>query len=241
MHHILEVISFCAEACHIAQRSGAGRIELCDNPGEGGTTPSAGRIRHARETLQIPLFPIIRPRGGDFLYSEEEFEIMLQDVKTAKELGCDGVVLGILRTDGSIDRDRTSRLVDAAYPMDVTFHRAFDRVMDPMKALEDVVSTGCTRILTSGLKPTASEALDTIRRLHMAADGRIVVMPGSGVRSGNIREIVEATGVSELHCSAGTRAPSRMSYVSEDMRETLDHIVPDAAEIERMVSVLSGL
>ena len=238
---LLEIIAYCAEACAIAQSNGAGRVELCDNPHDGGTTPSHGRIRQARGVLDIPLFPIIRPRGGDFLYSDEEFRIMEHDILQCMSLGCDGVVLGILLPDGTIDRDRTARLVEAAYPMDVTFHRAFDRVKDPMQSLEDVISTGCTRILTSGLRPTVSEGIDTIRELHKAADGRIVIMPGSGVRPDNIREIAAKSGVTEIHSSAAGRKGSAMEFVNPSMGESLDHTVPDAHALRRMRSILDEL
>jgi copper homeostasis protein len=241
MSILLEIIAYCAEACEIAQTNGADRVELCDNPHDGGTTPSHGRIRQARGMLDIPLFPIIRPRGGDFLYSDEEFLIMEHDILQCKALGCDGVVIGLLRPDGTIDRERTARLVEAAYPMDVTFHRAFDRVKDPMQSLEDVISTGCTRILTSGLRPTVSEGVETIRRLQQAAKGRIVIMPGSGVRPDNIREIAEKTGVAEIHSSAAAKRGSAMEFVNPSISESLDHTVPDADAVKRMRSILDDL
>lgn len=238
---LLEIIAYCVEACEIAEANGAGRIELCDNPHDGGTTPSHGRIKQARRFLDIPLFPIIRPRGGDFLYSPDEFLIMEHDILQCKELGCDGVVLGLLRADGTVDKERTAELVEAAYPMEVTFHRAFDRVNDPMIALEDVISTGCSRILTSGLKPTVSEGLETIARLQAAADGRIVIMPGSGVRPANILEIVAATGVTEIHSSAAAVRNSAMGYVNPMMKESLSHVIPDATAIRSMASILREL
>jgi copper homeostasis protein len=235
---LLEIIAYSAEALEIAESNGADRIELCDNPHDGGTTPSHGRIRQARRFLDIPLFPIIRPRGGDFLYSNEEFRIMEHDILQCKDLGCDGVVLGLLRADGTIDRERTSALVEAAYPMDVTFHRAFDRVNDPMQALQDVISTGCSRILTSGLRPTVSEGLETITRLQSAADGRIVIMPGSGVRPDNILEIVRATGVTEIHSSASVLRPSAMEYLNPLMKESMHRVLPDADSVRRMTEIL---
>lgn len=241
MRVLLEIIAYCAEACETAESNGADRIELCDNPHDGGTTPSHGRIRQARRYLDIPLFPIIRPRGGDFLYSNEEFRIMEHDILQCRELGCDGVVLGMLRADGSVDRERTSKLVEAAYPMEVTFHRAFDRVKEPMQALEDVISTGCTRILTSGLAPTVSEGIETIRRLQQAADGRIVIMPGSGVRADNIRDIVEATGVTEIHSSASTARDSAMEYLNPLMSEKPTHVLPDGSAVRRMADILRGI
>ena len=155
----LEVIGFTIESCLIAQAAGAHRIELCDNPSEGGTTPSYGFIKTARENLSIELYPIIRPRGGDFLYSEIEFELMKADIQICKNLGCDGVVIGMLNSDGTVDKQRCKQLVDIAQPMGVSFHRAFDRTKDPFKALEDIISIGCERILTSGQKSVATDGV----------------------------------------------------------------------------------
>ncbi len=178
----LEVIAFNLESCLIAERAGAHRIELCDNPGDGGTTASYGMIRMAREKTGIQLFPIIRPRGGDFLYCRHEFEMMKKDIRLCRETGCEGVVIGMLHSDGTVDKIRCSSLVDLAYPMGVTFHRAFDRVYDPYEALEDVIDIGCERILTSGGQPLAMDGAFTIAQLVKQSDNRISIMPGSGVR-----------------------------------------------------------
>jgi copper homeostasis protein len=234
----LEVIAFHIGSCAVAERSGADRIELCDNPAEGGTTPSYGMIRTARERTSIQLYPIIRPRGGDFLYTDEEFRVMLQDVKLCRELGCDGVVTGLLNPDGSIDHERTSRLTEAAYPMGVTFHRAFDRVSDHLSALEDVIRCGCERILTSGRKPTAEEGIVTLRELVEQAAGRLIIMPGSGVRSGNLAAIAAGTGATEFHASARTFIPSLMQYHNASMGESLQQVSLDETEVRRMKQVL---
>jgi copper homeostasis protein len=154
---IIEIATSDFTSSLAAYKGGADRIELCDNLAEGGTTQSKAVIKHCRQKLDIQLFPIIRPRGGDFLYTDGEFEIMYNDIELCKELNCDGVVIGLLKTDGSIDVERTSRLVNLAYPMEVTFHRAFDRCRDPFEALEQLIQIGCSRILTSGQKPTAPE------------------------------------------------------------------------------------
>src|SRR6187397_3166229 len=182
----LEVIAFNIASCLIAEKAGAHRIELCDNSGEGGTTPSYGLIKLAREKTSLQLYPIIRPRGGDFLYTDEEFTVMMNDVKLCRDLGCDGVVIGLLNEDGTIDTERTKRLIEAAYPLGVTFHRAFDRVYDHRKALEDVIRCGCERILTSGLQPTVTDGVETLKALVDQADERIIIMPGSGIRSTNL-------------------------------------------------------
>jgi copper homeostasis protein len=237
----LEVIAFNIESCLTAQQSGANRIELCDNPGEGGTTPSAGMISRARDLTAIHLYPIIRPRGGDFLYSDDEFRIMLHDVKLCNAIGTDGVVIGLLNADGSVDKERTKHLVEAAYPMGVTFHRAFDRVKDPVQSLEDVIACGCERILTSGLRPGVTEGMDHLRQLVEWADNRIIIMPGSGLRASNLKEIATATGAKEFHSSARLTIPSAMEYINEGMREELTQTALDGNEVRNMRNILDGL
>ena len=231
MRYTLEVIAFNIEACAIAQENGADRIELCANPAEGGTTPSYGLILAAKQRCSIPVFVMIRPRGGDFLYSDEEFLIMRADIIQCRDHGCDGVALGLLNADGTVDRKRTKELVHLAYPMEVTFHRAFDRVKDPVQSLEDVISCGCTRILTSGLKTTAIEGAGLINKLVEKADERIIIMPGSGVRSGNIDALIKQTGAIEFHTSAGVLKNSEMGYVNEEMQENLEIYLPEGNEI----------
>ena len=241
MNFKLEVIAFNIESCKLAQQSGAYRIELCDNPSEGGTTPSIGMIKAAREKVDIELFPIIRPRGGDFLYSDDEFEIMKEDILQCKKIGCDGVVIGLLNADGNVDKIRTSQLVNLAYPMSVTFHRAFDRANDPFKAMEDIIECGCERILTSGQQPTASEGIELITSLIKQADERIIIMPGSGLRSDNIISIAQQSGAIEFHSSARTTTNSNMNYNNPTMKEQLKTTVLDAAEVSKMATLLSGL
>lgn len=241
MNFQLEIIGFSIEACITAQSAGAHRIELCDNPGEGGTTPSYGFIKAAREKLQIELYPIIRPRGGDFFYSEDDFEIMKTDVKVCKELGCDGVVIGILNTDGTIDKKRCRELVQFAYPMGVTFHRAFDRVADAAQAMEDVIDIGCERILTAGLLPNALDGATTIAQLIEQANGRIIIMPGSGVRADNIAAIAQKTGATEFHSSAKILIKSKMEFNSIPMNEKLQLVTVDAAEIKNMIESLINI
>lgn len=216
-----------------AMKGGADRIELCTGLSEGGLTPSFGLIRQCREKLGIAAFPIIRPRSGDFLYTKDEFEIMLQDIRLSKQLGCEGIVTGLLLSDGSIDVERTERVVAEAYPMDVTFHRAFDRCRDPFEALEVLCEAGCTRILTSGQQPKAMEALDLLRQLVVAAGDRIIIMPGSGVNPANIREIREKSGASEFHASLRSTAPSAMEFVRPVF--VPEHDYANAAVSEEMV------
>lgn len=218
----LEICANSVTSALAAQNGGADRIELCDNMSEGGTTPSYAAIAKARELLNIQLYPIIRPRGGDFLYTELEFELMWKDIQICKQLECDGVVIGLLNEDGSIDKKRTKWLVEIAWPMGVTFHRAFDRCADPFAAMEDIIETGCERILTSGQRPTAMEGADVISQLVKMADGRIAIMPGSGVREHNIAELVQKTRASEYHSTAKTTMPGLMKYVNEWIPEKMD-------------------
>lgn len=241
MNFKLEVIAFNIESCVLAQQSGAHRIELCDNPGEGGTTPSIGMIKAARQKVSIELFPIIRPRGGDFLYSDDEFDIMKEDILQCKKIGCDGVVIGLLHADGSIDKTRTSQLVNLAYPMSVTFHRAFDRADDPFKAMEDIIESGCERILTSGQQPTALEGIELITALIRQADERIIIMPGSGLRSDNITSIAKQSGAVEFHSSARMTIDSKMSFNIPTMKEQLKTVVLDATEVSKMATLLFSL
>lgn len=238
---VLEICAFNLPATLAAQDAGADRIELCAGPEEGGVTPSAGLIRMAREKLQIPVYPIIRPREGDFLYSEEEFRIMLRDVALCRGLGCDGVVIGMLLADGRVDEARCGRLVETAYPMGVTFHRAFDRVADPFVALERIIAIGCERILTSGQRPVAMEGAELLRELVRAADERIVIMPGSGVRAANVAELAARTGALEFHTSARVAQASAMEFVNAAMREDLSKVMPSEEEIRRIREIISAL
>ncbi len=241
MNFILETIAFNIDSCSKAQTAGAQRIELCDNPGEGGTTPSSGFIKVAREKLHIQLYPIIRPRGGDFVYSNEEFEIIKADIKICKNLDCDGVVIGMLNDDATIDKVRCSQLVNLAYPMSVTFHRAFDRVVHMEKALEDVIEIGCERILTSGLFPTAMEGIDNLKKLISLANERIIIMPGSGVRASNIAEIALQTNAVEFHSSARKMMNTDMKVFNETMKENLQTVGVDEQEIKMMIDKLYSI
>jgi copper homeostasis protein len=237
----LEVIAFNIQSCITIEQCGAHRIELCDNPGDGGTTGSYGFIKEAREKTKIDLYPIIRPRAGDFLYSNDEFEIMKADVKFCKEIGCDGVVIGMLNADGTVDKKRCSQLVNIAYPMGVTFHRAFDRTNDSAQALEDIIEIGCERILTSGLKQNVMDGLDTIAGLVKQAAERIVIMPGSGVRSKNITQITQKTAAVEFHTSARMLVKSKMEYNPPSMNENLLAVSVDEEEIKLTLKALQSL
>ena len=213
MEKRIEICANSAQSALMAQKGGAYRVELCAGIPEGGTTPSAGEICVARALLkETRLNVIIRPRGGDFLYSELEQEIMLRDIELCRSIGVDGVVIGCLTADGDVDMQAMKRLMAAADGLDVTFHRAFDMCRNPEKALEDIISLGCNRVLTSGQAPTALAGIDMLAKLVGQADGRIIIMPGCGVRPDNIRRIADATGATEFHSSARSSIDSGMLY-----------------------------
>jgi copper homeostasis protein len=208
-----EICLDSAESCIKAQEGGANRVELCSALMEGGLTPSFGMIKEARKVLTTTkLFVIIRPRGGDFCYSDLEFQAMAHDVTMAKELGADGIVVGILKPDGSVDVGRTGQLVELARPLPVTFHRAFDMANNPFEALEAVISMGCERILTSGQEPSCLEGADLLAELIKRAGDRIIIMPGGGVRERNIKKIRSLTGAKEFHFTAFEATESLMSF-----------------------------
>ncbi|GAB2522096.1 copper homeostasis protein CutC [Spirosoma aerophilum] len=208
---LIEVCAYSLNSCLVAQQAGAGRIELCGGLAEGGTTPSAGLIQLARQHLSIPLYVMIRPRGGDFLYSENELAVMKADIQLAKALGADGLVFGLLQPDGTVDEGLTRQLVDLANPLPVTFHRAFDMTSNPLEALEAVIRSGAVRILTSGQQQTAEKGLDTLRQLAQAAAGRIEIMAGAGVNAQNAQRFIDA-GVNALHLSGGQKEDSGMNF-----------------------------
>ena len=219
---LLEISVESVEAATAAERGGADRIELCSNLREGGTTPSAELRRVARARLRVPIFIMVRPRAGDFVYSESEFEEMTQEIAAAKECEMDGVVLGLLDAQGSVDVGRTRQLVELARPLPVTFHRAFDETRDLQVALEAVISAGATRLLTSGGKPSAPEALEPLAELVEKAGKRIVVMPGSGIHADNIKEVVKKTGAREYHAglsSVVARPAENLQAFEEAVRQ----------------------
>ena len=195
-----------------AAKAGADRVELCANLPEGGTTPSAGMIHRVRAVFPGALMVIIRPRGYDFLYSDEEMEVMLHDIQVARAAGADGVVIGCLLADGRVDVARCRKLIDAAGPMDVTFHRAFDMSFDLGEALEEIAGLGIRRILSSGGQPDVASGILNLTRLVELARGRVSIMPGGGVTEENIAQIVQATGATEVHLSARETVRGGMVY-----------------------------
>jgi copper homeostasis protein len=212
---ILEICADSAESALAAERGGALRIELCSNLLEGGITPSSGLISTVRSKVGIEVCVMIRPRGGDFCYSAEEFETMEQDVLTAKQLGADGIVFGILHEDGEVDVARTRHLISIARPLKATFHRAFDMSRELSRSLAEIIKAGADRVLTSGGEQNVQDGIPAIAKLVHAAKQRIVVMAGGGVTESNAHSVIEATGVREIHASVRAHVPSPMRYRNE--------------------------
>ena len=247
MDYKVEICANSVASCVEAQKGGAYRVELCAGIPEGGTTPSYGEIVVARKLLNIKLNVIIRPRGGDFLYSDVEHQTMLHDIEIAKKLGVDGVVFGCLTTDGEVDMERNKELVEAAKGINITFHRAFDMCKDPLKSLELIISLGFDTLLTSGQQPTAIEGVSLLKQLVDVANNRIVIMPGSGVNEDNIAVIAEQTGAKEFHFSARESVESQMQYrnLALKMGGTVVSIdeyaqnITNAEKVQRTINKLS--
>ncbi|MDX2250388.1 MAG: copper homeostasis protein CutC [Bacteroidia bacterium] len=228
---ILEICIDSLVSALAAEKGGAHRVELCDNLIEGGTTPSLGMVERCKKVVSLGIMVMIRPRGGDFLYDEAEFEVMKQDIAHAKNAGVQGVVFGILHADGRIDKDRVAELIRLARPLEVTFHRAFDMTPDPFEALDDLMELGVDRLLTSGQEAEAFQGIDLIARLVKYAGDKIIIMPGGGVNEKNVREIIRSTGASECHTTAKTKIGSAMIY--QNPRVYMGS--PGSAEYERWV------
>ena len=208
----MEICVDSIESALAAEKGGAHRIELCDNLMAGGTTPSIGMLQLIRRHINIDINFIVRPRSGDFCYSDFEFQVMKKDIEMAKEYGANGIVVGILKPDGEVDVDRMKEIIEISKPLKVTFHRAFDMTKDPLKSLETLISLGVERILTSGQESNAFEGVDLIKELVHRAGDRIIIMPGAGINELNIEEIINKTGVKEVHMSAKKRVESIMEY-----------------------------
>lgn len=222
----LEVCVDSVASAIAAEQGGADRIELCSALSEDGITPSLGLIRTVRKHVQLAVNILLRPRGGDFVYDEDEFAVMREDLRAAKQAGCDGIVLGILTADGCVDCVRTRRLIEEAAPLPVTFHRAIDMVTDQSRALEDVIACGATRLLSSGGKPTALEGVEQLARMHSQSNGRLQMMAGGGVRENNLREIVSIAHITALHTSlirsASTTFETRAQAIPSMPRSIVD-------------------
>jgi copper homeostasis protein len=233
---ILEVCAFNIQSCIVAEKVGAARVELCDNPVEGGTTPSHGTIQRTRERINIELYPIIRPRTGNSWYDEDEFAIMKKDILLCKELGCDGISTGAQLQNGEIDTERMKRMVEWAYPMGVTCHRVFDRTPDPFKALEEIIACGCERILTSGQQSAAPDATEMLARLVQQANGRIIIMPGAGIRASNIEKLIKETGATEYHTSARITVPDLVTYQNPAILDSGNVVIANEEELKQLLA-----
>ena len=241
----LEICLESVDSVIASDRGGAQRVELCANLLEGGTTPSAGTIQTARENAKIAINVMIRPRGGDFLYTDAEFASMQHDIRTAKALGADGIVLGLLRPDGTVEVERTRQLVELAKPLPVTFHRAIDVSRDLLEALEDVISAGAACVLTSGGQPSVVDGAAMVARMVEAARGRIIVMPGSGIRPDNVLSILKMTGAREVHMALEEETQSGMQFRKAEIpmggvdgREYVRFITPEDA-VRNVVEILN--
>jgi copper homeostasis protein len=238
---ILEIAANSVASALAAQEGGAGRVELCTALELGGLTPSHAQIALTRDCLHIPLYVLIRPRAGDFLYGELECETMQRDIETCAALGCDGVVLGVLDADGDVDVARCRALVAAAGTLGVTFHRAFDLSRDSTRALEDIVALGCERVLTSGAQASAVDGVALIRDLVTQSNGRLVVMPGAGVTARNIAELAAATGAHEFHASAKRQLPSGMRHRQARLPDMeLGELRSDAEQVRALAAALQA-
>ncbi|WP_266202403.1 copper homeostasis protein CutC [Pontibacter kalidii] len=238
---LLEICIDSVASAIAAEQGGAQRVELCDYLAGGGTTPSAGMIEVVRQSINIGLHVLIRPRRGDFLYSPAEFEVMKRDIQLCRGLGVDGIVIGALTKDGSIDVAGTQALIDAAQGMSITFHRAFDLVSDPYKALDDLLQLNVHRLLTSGQQETALQGADLIRELHERAAGKLIILPGGGVTPANVQELVSRTGVSEVHASVRKSVDSDMVYRKDYPPMSSNRVLSEFEQLVADVEQVRGL
>jgi copper homeostasis protein len=244
---LLEIACFSLEAAILAEESGADRIELCSGPLEGGLTPSFSMILLARNILKIPIHVMVRPREGNFLYTPREIKSMEHDIEMMKETGINGIVLGLLNKTGSVDIQNLTRMVKIAEPMNVTFHRAFDLCQDPFQSLNGIMQSGAARILTSGQTNSAPEGKELIAKLISLAEGKIVIMPGSGVNALNIGNLCKVTGATEIHASARRLVEGGMSYSNPKVDlhggsaiKDNSVMLPDPEQIRKMKNELTN-
>ena len=235
LKRIFEVCAFNIQSCLIAEKAGSKRVELCDNPLEGGTTCSYGTIRHVRENISILLYPIIRPRSGNYFYDDYEFKIIKEDIKICRELGCDGISVGIQKLNGEIDIQRFEQIIEWAGPMGVTCNRVFDAVPDPYKALEEIIGCGCERVLTSGQATAAPQAAVLLAQLVNIAGDRIIIMPGAGINSSNIESLIKETGAKEFHGSARKVLGNPVSFKNLRVTDFGNVYVTDEDELRSLI------
>ncbi|MCI4667423.1 MAG: copper homeostasis protein CutC [Bacteroidia bacterium] len=242
---ILEVCSYSVESAMLAEACGAHRIELCDNYSEGGTTPSIGAVAYALKNLSIPINVMLRPRGGDFLYSEAEFEIIKEDLKALRSMGVNGVVTGFLTANGEIDLNRTEEIISLAGQMEVTFHRAIDMCANPMQAIRKLADLGIKRILSSGSMANVAEGKEKLAKMVEIARDDIIIMPGCGLKPSNIKEILLHTGATEFHTASKCFLRSKMKYfnpnVSMGAKADIDEYQSVSVDTEKIRDMLSIL
>jgi len=238
----VEVVIYNYESALIAEKCGANRVELCANEGVGGTSPSLALLQKIKENSKIDVFVMVRPREGDFTYSANEIELILREIELFKQAGADGIVCAALTSDAQIDVSVVKQMVAAASPLPFTFHRAFDHVKDPFDALEQLIDCGCARILTSGQEPSVFEGKALVKQLIEKANGRIGILPGAGVNSSNVKEIVDFTGCSEIHLSAKKMIQRQvaLNYKIQlgSSNDTNAYQMTDEIELKRVMEIL---
>jgi copper homeostasis protein len=239
MTKIFELCAFTIQSCLIAAKTGVARVELCDNPIEGGTTPSYGTIKAVRDKIDIQLFPIIRPRSMNYYYDAEEWEIIQQDIAICKSLHCDGISIGVQQQDGRIDADKMKKIVELAWPMEVTCNRVFDMVPDVWAALETLIDAGCKRILTSGQAATAPAGFAMLQKLVAMAGNRISIMPGAGVHAGTLTALL-ATGAYEFHGSVRRAVPNPVVHINTAVSDAGSMFVADEMELIKINTILKA-
>ncbi|MBU3677114.1 MAG: copper homeostasis protein CutC [Chitinophagaceae bacterium] len=241
MKGLLEVAVFTMAGALEAIKAGAHRLEMCENAHDGGTTPSKACLDRILNLSPIPVFPIIRPRGGDFVYNEEEKQIILNDIAYCRALGFPGVVSGALLRNGQIDTEFLHRCMEAAGSMEFTFHRAFDRCAHPLNALEELITAGAARILTSGQYPVLPQGIPLIKQLVETAQNRIIILPGSGLTQNTVEQVVRETGVREVHTSARKTIVHSDTYQPSTFPETMSYTGVDANEIQSILRILDAI
>ena len=237
----LEIVATSVQSAINAEKSGASLIELCSELAVGGITPSYGLIRQVLEKISIPVFVLVRPRSGNFVYSDDEFEITKKDIQICKELGCDGIVSGVLKEDNSVDLIRTQELIELSKPLSFTFHRAFDLTQDAFKSLEELIEIGAERILTSGQNESAEKGLNVLVELKEMAQNRIIILPGGGVNAENAH-LFKENGFTEIHASASSvyheNEQPKISFVSEKFLDETKLFQSDLEKIRGLIEII---
>lgn len=237
----LEICASNYQSAIHAEIAGAHRIELCSELAVGGITPSYGLIKHVMDSVKIPVFVLIRPRSGDFTYSDDEFEIMKRDIQLCKDLGCSGIVSGVLNVDNTVDIQRTNELVELSSPLKFTFHRAFDWIPNPYESMEQLIQLNVDRILTSGQESSAEKGIFVLQQLKKLANGRITILPGGGIKSDNIL-VFKGGGFEEIHCSATIAQPSNIvPKVPMNSPKFFDETISYYSDVDLIQSILKRI